>query len=418
MKILLIGSGGREHAIAKSILKNKAVEKLYIAPGNGGLSDCGECVDIGVCDKEKLLKFAKDKNIDLVVVGPENPLVDGIVDFFNENNIRVFGPNKEASRLEGSKIYMKDFLKKYNIPTARYEAYDNYMDAKEGLKTFKAPYVIKTNGLAAGKGVLIPTTYEEAVEGLDKLMKDKLFGNAGDKVIIESFLEGVEMSLLCFVDGEHIYPMESAKDYKRALDGDEGLNTGGMGCFSPHPYMTPDYKKIVEETILKPTMDGLIKENLNFKGVLFIGLMCTDNGPKVLEYNVRFGDPETEVVLPRLNSDLVQIMNACIDGKLDKVDIAWKEESAVTVICASGGYPEKYEKGIEIKGLSNSLNNSFVYHAGTKKEGDIYLTNGGRVLAVTALGDNIENARKLAYKRVNEISFDKMFYRKDIAKGF
>lgn len=415
MNIMIVGSGAREHAILDAVEKSPKVEKIYCVPGNGGICERAICENIDILNPNKMVSYAKEKSIDLVIVGPEAPLVDGLADEMEKAGILVFGPKERGARLEGSKRYMKDFLKKYDIPTARYESFHQFEAAKEALSRFRPPYVIKTSGLAAGKGVIIAESQAEAEKALYQMMEERAFGMAGSEVVIEEFLEGVEMSLLCFVDGQTIVPMESAQDYKRALDGDKGLNTGGMGCFSPHPRMDEAYRKQIAHEILSPTLKGLREEQMDYCGVLFVGLMCTEEGPKVLEYNVRFGDPETEVVLPRLESDLIDIMMACTQGKLQNQHIAWSKKACVSVICASDGYPGKYEKGKEITGLAQ-VEGARVYHAGTIKISDRYYTSGGRVLAVSALCENLEKAREKAYREVAKIAFQGIHYRRDIGK--
>lgn len=416
MKILVVGSGAREHAICWKLKQSSKISKIYCAPGNAGISQIAECVDIKADSLNELVDFAASKNIDLTVIGPEGPLVSGIADMLTEKNIMVFGPCKKGAKLEGSKSYSKDFMKKYNIPSAKYEVYTDSVTATEGLEKFNAPIVVKADGLAAGKGVLICQTKKEAEEAINCIINDKQFGDAGNTIVIEEFLEGTEASLLCFVDGRSIIPMESARDYKKAYDGDLGLNTGGMGGFSTNTIYTDELKKYIDENILKTTLDGLNKENIDFKGVLFIGLMVKNNEAKVLEYNTRFGDPETEVVLPRLKSDLVDVMLKCIDGNLTKEDLQWKNERCVTVVLASGGYPESYEKNKEITGLNNVDDDIVIFHGGTRLKDGKTLTDGGRVLAVTAMGETLKEAREKVYRNIPKIHFDKMEFRKDIAK--
>ncbi|MGL4606505.1 MAG: phosphoribosylamine--glycine ligase [Eubacteriaceae bacterium] len=416
MKVLIIGSGGREHVLAWKLAKSPKVKKIFAAPGNAGISEIAQCVNLQVEDIEGCLAFAKENNIDLTVVGPEVPLVLGMVDVFEKAGLRVFGPNKKCAQFEGSKAFTKAFLFKHQIPTAAYKEYIKKEDILKDLGLYGYPMVIKADGLAAGKGVLIPETEEEARHGIKMIMEDKEFGEAGDKVVIEEFLTGQEASMLCFVDGKTIVPMESAQDYKRAYDGDEGLNTGGMGTYSPNILFEDDLlNQKIKEKILKPIIDGFIKDNLEFKGILFIGLMIENGEPKVLEFNVRFGDPEAQSVLMRMESDLLEVMEAVIDQKLEACEIKWRKENAVCVVIASGGYPGNYEKGKMITGLSE-VENCVVFHAGTKKEGDKTLTNGGRVLCVTALGNNREEAREKAYQGVKKINFEGMEYRKDIAE--
>lgn len=416
MKILVVGSGAREHTICWKIAQSKKVDKIYCAPGNVGIAQVAECIDIKAEDVEKIADFAEKEKIDITVIGPEAPLVEGLSDLLKEKGLKAFGPVKKGAVLEGSKSYSKDFMKKYNVPTAKYETYTNPQKALEGLKEFDIPVVVKADGLAAGKGVLICQTLKEAEDAVKSIMEDKQFGDAGNSIVIEEFLDGIETSLLCFVNGKDIIPMESARDYKKAFDNDQGLNTGGMGCFSPNPIYTEQLKEYIKTNILDTTLEGFRGESIDFRGVLFIGLMIKNNEAKVLEYNVRFGDPETEVVLPRLKSDLVEVIEKTIDGTLSNEDLIWKDEKSVTVILASGGYPVKYEKGKVITGLDKVDEDVIVFHGGTKLDGDNILTNGGRVLAVTALGKTIEEARKKVYENVEKINFEKKQFRTDIAK--
>ena len=415
MKVLVIGSGGREHAICWKVKQSKLVEKLYCMPGNAGISEIAECVDLKVDDLDDIVEFAVEYNIDLAIVGPEVPLVMGLSDRLAEKGIKTFGPNKMASEFEGSKAFSKRFMEKYNIPTAAYGVYDNPKDALEGLKNFSEPLVVKADGLAAGKGVLICQKMEEAVEGIKSIMENRQFGQAGDTVVVEEFLTGIEASLLCFVDGDRIVPMESARDYKKAFDNDEGLNTGGMGCFSPNPIYTDKLQKYLDQNILNNIIDGFKKDGIDYHGVLFIGLMIENDQARVLEFNVRFGDPETQVVLPRMKSDLVEVMLKTIDGNLNDNDLEWHDEESVTVVLASGGYPEAYEKGKVITGLNDVDDDIIVFHAGTKFDGMDIVTNGGRVLAVTCVADTIEKARERVYANVPKIEFQKKQYRTDIA---
>lgn len=414
MKVLVIGNGAREHAICYKLKQSSIVGELYCAPGNGGISQIANCVNIKVDELDKVSEFAVNNKIDLVVIGPELPLTLGLTDILKEKGIKVFGPDKKGAKLEGSKSYSKEFMEKYGVPTAKYKSYTNSTEAKEGLDKFDLPVVIKADGLAAGKGVIICHSINEAVEAINSIMDEKKFGDAGNTVVVEEFLEGIESSLLCFADGNSLIPMESAKDYKKAFDDDKGLNTGGMGCFSPNPVYTNELKSYIKENILNTTLNGFKKENINFKGVLFIGLMIKDGKAKVLEYNTRFGDPETEVILPRLESDLAEIIFKCIDGGLKEEDLLWKNEKCVTVVLASGGYPEKYETGKEITGLNELDKNIIAFHGGTKVIDNKVLTNGGRVLAVTALGSTIEKARDSIYRNIQKIKFENMQYRKDI----
>lgn len=416
MNILVVGSGAREHAICWKIKESNKVNKIYCAPGNAGISQIAECVDIKVNELNKIVDFAVTSNIDLTIIGPEGPLVEGLADLLDEKNIKVFGPKKNGAKLEGSKLYSKEFMKKNNIPTAKYESYTDSNNAIEGLRQFNLPVVIKADGLAAGKGVLICQTMAEAKEAIENIINKKQFGEAGNTIVIEEFLEGTEASLLCFVDGKSITPMESARDYKKAYDNDLGLNTGGMGCFSPNTIYNDELKKYIKANVLETTLTGFKNENIDFRGVLFIGLMVKDNQAKVLEYNTRFGDPETEVILPRLKSDLIDIMLKCIDGNLNEDDLQWHKKKCVTVVLASGGYPENYEKNKEISGLKDVDSEVIVFHGGTYQMDGKVLTDGGRVLAVTAMGETLDKAREKIYKNINKIHFDKMEYRTDIAK--
>jgi phosphoribosylamine---glycine ligase len=416
MKILVVGSGGREHAIVWKIAQSPKVKKIYCAPGNGGMSELAECIPIKAMDIEGIVKFSKEKEIDLVMVAPDDPLVAGMVDALEKAGVRAFGPTKSAALLEGSKSFSKDLMKKYGIPTAKYETFENSSHALDYLTRQKYPQVVKADGLALGKGVIIAKTYEEASKAVTQIMQDKVFGNAGDKVVIEEFMIGPEVSVLAFTDGKVIKPMVSAQDHKRAFDNDEGLNTGGMGTFSPSSFYTPGIEAYCMKNIFIPTVDAMNRENRKFKGILFFGLMLTKDGPKLLEYNARFGDPETQVVLPRLKTDLVEIFNAIIDEELDKINIEWQNNAAVCVIMASGGYPSKYETGYEISGISEAEkdDNVIVFHAGTKKNADGVITSGGRVLGVTALGNSLNDAINLAYNSVEKIYFKDYHYRRDI----
>lgn len=415
MKILVVGSGAREHAICWKLNQSSIVSKIFCAPGNAGISQIAQCVNIKADSLNELVEFAVSNNVELVVIGPEGPLVDGLADMLAEKNIKVFGPCKKGAKLEGSKSYSKDFMKKYKIPTAKYESYTSSQAALSGLEKFNVPLVVKADGLAAGKGVIICQTKHEAENAINSIMNEKQFGDAGSTVVVEEFLEGTEASLLCFMDGKSIIPMESARDYKKAYDNDMGLNTGGMGGFSPNTIYTEELKKYIEENIFERTLQGLKNENIDFRGVLFIGLIINNNEARVLEYNVRFGDPETEVVLPRLKSDLAEIMLKCIDGNLKEEDLQWSSESCVTVVLASGGYPEKYEKGKEITGLNDLDEDIVVFYSGTKLEGGKVVTDGGRVLAVTATGKTIKEAREKVYSNIPKINFEKIQFRKDIA---
>ncbi|HIX24971.1 MAG TPA: phosphoribosylamine--glycine ligase [Candidatus Lachnoclostridium avicola] len=420
MKILVVGSGGREHAIVWKLAQSPKAEKIYCAPGNGGISQLAECVDIGAMEFEKLAAFAKEKEIDLTVIGMDDPLCGGIVDVFESQGLRVFGPRKNAAILEGSKAFSKDLMKKYGIPTADYQVFTDPKQAEEYLETAKFPIVLKADGLALGKGVLICNTLEEAKAGVKTLMLDKQFGSAGDEIVIEEFLTGREVSVLSFVDGKTIKIMTSAQDHKRAKDGDQGLNTGGMGTFSPSPFYTEEVDAFCREHIYQKTVDAMRAEGREFKGIIFFGLMLTAEGPRVLEYNARFGDPETQVVLPRMKNDLVDVFEACVDGTLDQVELEFEDNAAVCVVLASDGYPEKYEKGFPISGLEafDGKKDYFVFHAGTKKgENGQILTNGGRVLGVTAMGKDLKDARRKAYEATGWISFENKYMRTDIGKA-
>lgn len=419
MKVLIVGSGGREHAIADSVAKSSQVDKIYCAPGNAGIAGLAECVDIQAMEFERLADFAQENEIGLTIIGMDDPLVGGIVDVFEERGLRVFGPRKNAAIIEGSKAFSKDLMKKYGIPTAAYENFDTPEVALAYLETAKMPIVLKADGLALGKGVLICNTLEEAKEGVKTLMLDKQFGDAGNRIVIEEFITGREVSVLCYCDGTHIKPMTSAQDHKRAKDNDEGLNTGGMGTFSPTPFYDKEIQKFCEEKVFQPTMDAMKAEGRDFVGILFVGLMLTSDGPKVLEYNARFGDPEAQVVLPRMKNDIVDVMNACIDGKLEEIDLQFEDNAAVCVVLASEGYPEHYEKGKVISGFENfeGREGYYVFHAGTKFEGDQIVTNGGRVLGVTAKGADLKEARKNAYAATEWITFENKYMRNDIGKS-
>ena len=419
MRVLLVGGGGREHAIAWKVSQSKHVTKLFAAPGNAGIAEYAECVDISVMDAPKLVAFAKEQNIDFVIVGPDDPLVAGVADAFTEAGMRVFGPSKKAAIIEGSKAFSKDLMKKYGIPSAAYETFDNPEDALAYLETAKMPIVLKADGLALGKGVLICNNLEEAKAGVKTLMLDKQFGSAGDKIVIEEFMTGREVSVLCFCDGTHIKPMASAQDHKRAKDGDQGLNTGGMGTFSPSPFYTDEVDAFCKENVYQKTMDAMKAEGRDFVGVLFCGLMLTSDGPKVLEYNARFGDPETQVVLPRMKNDIIEVMEACVDGRLDEIELEFEDQAAVCVVLASDGYPEHYEKGYVIHGLETFKDKEgyYVFHAGSKRTDKGIVTNGGRVLGVTAKGSDLVEARANAYKATEWISFDNKYMRHDIGKA-
>ena len=420
MKILVVGSGGREHALCWKIAQSKKVDKIYCAPGNAGVAEVAECVAIGAMEFEKLADFAQEKEIDLTVIGMDDPLVGGVVDVFEERGLRIFGPRKNAAILEGSKAFSKDLMKKYNIPTAAYENFDDADKALAYLETASFPIVLKADGLALGKGVLICNTLEEAKEGVKSIMMDKAFGSAGNQMVIEEFMTGREVSVLSFVDGNTIKIMTSAQDHKRAMDGDQGLNTGGMGTFSPSPFYTAEVDEFCKKYIYQATVDAMKAEGREFKGIIFFGLMLTDKGPRVLEYNARFGDPETQVVLPRMKNDIVEVFEACVDGTLDQIDLEFEDNAAVCVVLASEGYPVKYEKGLPISGLDafKDKDSYFVFHAGTKfdNEGTI-VTNGGRVLGVTATGATLKEARANAYEATKWVTFDNKYCRSDIGKA-
>jgi len=416
MIILVIGSGGREHAIVWKLSQSKKIEKVFCAPGNGGIKGLAELVDIKQDDIPGLLSFAKENKIDFTVVGPEAPLAKGIVDIFNENGLKIFGPSKDAAMLEVSKAFSKGVMKKFGLATADFKVFDNPVEAKKYLRQKGAPVVIKADGLAAGKGVIIPKTVEEGVKAIDSIMTDMVFGNSGNNIILEDCLEGEEASVLVFTDGKTIVPLEPSQDHKRIFDNDLGPNTGGMGAYSPAPVITKELLDNVIRDVFRPVIDGLRREGVLYKGVLYAGLMITKDGPMVLEFNVRFGDPETQAILPRLKSDLIDIMMACADGTLDKIDVKWDKSSCISVVCASKGYPDEYEKDKEIFGLDKAgkIKDVIVFHAGTKHDGGKTFTNGGRVLGVTSLGRDIKSAKANAYKAVDCVKFEGMQYRKDI----
>ena len=417
MKILVVGSGGREHAIIKKLSESSKAEKIYCAPGNGGISDLAECINIGALDIDGIVDFSRKNSVDMVVVAPDDPLAKGMVDALLKNGIKAFGPTADAAIIEASKAFAKDLMKKYSIPTATYEIFKDSKSAVEYLKNVKFPIVVKADGLALGKGVIIAEDFESAKNAVLNIMEDKIFGTAGNSVVIEEFLTGQEVSVLAFTDGKTIVPMVSAQDHKRVYDNDKGPNTGGMGTFSPSRIYSDELASECMEKIFLPTIKAMNAEGRKFKGVLYFGLIITEEGPKVIEYNCRFGDPETQVVLPRLESDLVDIFEAVIDEKLDQADIRWKDNAAVCVIMASGGYPGGYEKGYEIYGIDDALDmgNIFIYHAGTKKNSDgNFVTSGGRVIGVTAVAENLDSAIKRAYEAVGKISFKDAHYRKDI----
>ena len=412
MNIMVVGGGGREHAIIKKIKESPLAEKIYALPGNGGIAADAECVPIGAKEIDKIVEFAKQQKIDFAVVAPDDPLVLGAVDALEKAGIKCFGPEKKAAIIEGSKVFSKDLMKKYNIPTARYEVFTDAKKALEYLQSAPIPTVIKADGLALGKGVIIAMTREEAFDAVHSMMEDKVFGESGSRIVIEEFLTGPEVSVLSFTDGKTVVPMISSMDHKRALDGDEGLNTGGMGTVAPNPYYTKEIADECMEKIFTPTINAMNSEGRTFKGCLYFGLMLTDNGPKVIEYNCRFGDPETQVVLPLLKSDLLDIFIHVADERLSEADVRFSDNSACCVVMASKGYPKKYETGFEIK-MPQDKN---IYVAGAKKENGKLLTAGGRVLGVTECAETLEAAVKKAYETVNEVSFDNAYYRKDIGK--
>lgn len=419
MKVLIVGGGGREHAIATSVAKSSKVDKIYCAPGNAGIGLIAECVPIGAMEFDKIVTFAKEKEIDLTIVGMDDPLVGGLVDRLEEAGLKAFGPRKNAAILEGSKAFSKDLMKKYGIPTAAYENFDNAEDALDYLKTASFPIVLKADGLALGKGVLICNTLEEAQNGVKSIMLDKQFGTAGNRMVIEEFMTGREVSVLSFVDGKTIKTMTSAQDHKRAGDGDTGLNTGGMGTFSPSPFYTEEVDEFCKKYIYQATVDAMAAEGREFKGIIFFGLMLTEKGPRVLEYNARFGDPEAQVVLPRMKNDLIEVMEACINGTLDQIDLQFEDNAAVCVVLASDGYPVRYEKGFLIHGLERfeGQDNYFCFHAGTKQTPEGIVTNGGRVLGITAKGKDLKEARKNAYAATEWVSFENKYMRHDIGKA-
>ena len=420
MKVLVVGGGGREHAICWKISKSSKVSKIYCAPGNAGIAEVAECVNIKAMEFDKLAAFAKDNQIDLTVVGMDDPLVGGIVDVFEAEDLRVFGPRKNAAILEGSKAFSKDLMKKYHIPTAAYETFTSPEEAKKYLETSKYPIVLKADGLALGKGVLICETKEDAMAGVNELMLDKKFGSAGNTIVVEEFMTGREVSVLSFVDGNTIKIMSSAQDHKRAKDGDQGLNTGGMGNFSPSPFYTDEVDAFCKKYVYQATVDAMKAEGRPFKGVIFFGLMLTPEGPKVLEYNARFGDPEAQVVLPRMKNDIIDVFEACIDGTLDQIDLQFEDNACVCVVLASDGYPLAYEKGFEITGMENFKDKDgyYLFHAGSKfDENGKIVTNGGRVLGVTATGKTLKEARANAYEATEWVNFDNKYMRHDIGKA-
>jgi len=419
MKVLIVGSGGREHAIAMCVAKNQQVEKIYCAPGNAGIASLAQCIPIQAMEFDKLVVFSKEMGIDLVIVGMDDPLVSGLVDELENAGIRAFGPKKSAAVLEGSKAFSKDLMKKYNIPSAGYETFTSASAALEFVEKASFPLVLKADGLALGKGVLICNELSEAKEGINAIMVERQFGLAGATLVIEEFMTGREVSVLAFVDGKTIRTMTSAQDHKRAKDGDKGLNTGGMGTFSPSPFYTKEIDAFCNEKIYQATVDAMRAEGREFKGILFFGFMLTQEGPKVLEYNVRFGDPEAQVVLPRMKNDLIEVMEACIDGRLDEIELVFEENAAVCVVLASKGYPESYEKGLEIKGLEyfNDKEEYACFHAGTKFENEKIVTSGGRVLGVSAKGKDLQEARANAYEATKQIFFANKYMRNDIGKA-
>ena len=414
MKILVVGSGGREHAICYSLLKGKKVNAIYCAPGNAGISEIAQCLSIKDNDIDNLYKFAKENKIDLTIVGPEVPLVDGIVDKFEKENLRIFGPNKKCSMLEGSKAFSKEFMIKHDIPTAKYKEYMDLDEAINEIDSFGYPVVIKADGLAAGKGVVIAKDKEEGIKALKEMMNEKKFGSAGEKIVIEEFLKGIETSILAFVDNNTIVPMESAKDHKKVYNNEEGPNTGGMGTFSPSNIYDEQLSNIVKKEVLDKTLKGFKDDNLDYKGILFIGLMITEDGPKVLEYNVRFGDPETQSVLLRLETDLIEIIEAILENRLNEIHIKYDEKNAVCVMLTSGGYPESYEKGKVITGLDKVDEDIVIFHSGTKIINNKLVTNGGRVIGISAKGNSLEEASKKVYENIEKIKFEGMHYRTDI----
>lgn len=420
MNILIVGSGGREHAIAWSVAKSPKADKIYCAPGNAGISEFAECVPIGAMEFEKLADFAEEKAIDLTIIGMDDPLVGGVVDVFENRGLKVFGPRKNAAILEGSKAFSKDLMKKYQIPTAGYENFDDAEKALEYLRTqAKFPIVLKADGLALGKGVLICKDLAESEAGVKEIMEDKKFGSAGNTMVIEEFMTGREVSVLSFVDGKTIRTMTSAQDHKRAMDGDKGLNTGGMGTFSPSPFYTKEVDDFCRKYIYQPTVDAMASEGRPFVGIIFFGLMLTADGPKVLEYNARFGDPEAQVVLPRMKTDILDVMEACVNGTLDQVELEFEDNAAVCVVLASEGYPVKYEKGIPMSGFENFKGKEgyYCFHAGTKFQDGQIVTNGGRVVGITAKGSDLKEARKNAYEATDWISFATKYMRHDIGKA-
>lgn len=418
MKVLVVGGGGREHALVRKIKESKKVDEIFCTPGNGGISYDAKCFDVAATDIDGVVNLAKEIKADLVVVAPDDPLVAGMVDALNEAGFKTFGPRANAAIIEGSKVFSKELMQKYNIPTAEYKVFDNAKEAIEYIKERNEfPTVIKADGLALGKGVIIPENLDDAIAGVKEIMEDKIFGASGNNIVVEEFLTGPEVSVLAFTDGKCVKPMVSSMDHKRALDGDKGLNTGGMGTVSPNPYYTQEVANECMDKIFMPTINAMNNEGRTFKGCLYFGLMITPKGPKVIEYNCRFGDPETQVVLPRLKTDIVDIFEAIDNETLSDLNVEWSDDACACVIMASGGYPKSYPKGIEITGLSNGqLDGVTVYHAGTKLQDNKLVTSGGRVLGVTALGDTLENALKKSYDAVEKIHFEGAHYRRDIGK--
>ncbi len=419
MKVLIVGGGGREHAITYAVSKSKRVEKIYAAPGNAGIAELAECADISVMDADRLVAFAKEKEIDFVIVAPDDPLAAGVADAFLDAGFKTFGPRKNAAIIEASKAFSKDLMQKYNIPSAASVTFDNADEALKYLETSDMPVVLKADGLALGKGVLICNDLDEAKDGIKTIMIDKKFGDSGNKVVVEEFMTGREVSVLCYSDGKTIKPMTSAQDHKRAGDNDTGLNTGGMGTFSPSPFYTDEIADFCQKNIYQPTIDAMRQEGREFKGVLFVGLMLTEKGPKVLEFNARFGDPEAQVVIPRMKNDIIDVMEACADGTLDKIDLEFEDNAAVCVMLASDGYPVSYKKGFVISGLDTFKDKEgyYAFHSGTKLTDEGVVTNGGRVLGVTALGSNLKEARENAYKATEWIDFENKYMRHDIGKA-
>ena len=414
MKVLVIGGGGREYAIIWKLNQSPLVKEIYCAPGNAGIGKIAKNIDISSDNTEGLVEFSLGTGIDLTIVGPEAPLVKGMVDEFRQNGLRIIGPTKHAARLEGSKVFAKEFMKKYNIPTAQYDVANTFKEASTIIEDCSYPVLIKADGLAAGKGAFVCENKEEALNRAKELLEEKMLGKSGDSIVIEEFLHGTETSILCFIDGNTIVPMANSQDYKRAFDGDKGEMTGGMGAYSPNHVYTEEIERQTEMEILQPTLLGIQKEKMDYRGIIYAGLMITKEGPKVLEYNVRFGDPETQVVLPRLETDLAEIFNKIVDGKLEDVNINWSEEGAVCVMLASEGYPGGYKKGLEIKGLEDIPDDLLVFHSGTAKDNGRIITNGGRVLGIVGKGKTVDEARRKVYKNIDKIGFEGAFYRRDI----